>query len=152
MCYCEKLNVIQEFRSVLWQVQAAAENNFSGLGLLICDTPETLPILPLRPLSSLPSECDLITSLVTISNPDSEYHDGFHIVSSKWKLSRVSQYFSPPIIDNVIIDRSKSFGGRYIAALLGSAIPSVQLTGIVSRGFGIAIFEAGAERLFEGVP
>ena len=144
--------MIQEFRNVLWQVQAAAGNNFSGLGLLICDTPETLPILPLRPLRSPPSEWDLIASLVAISNPDSEYHDGFHIVSSEWRLSRVSQYFSPPIIDNAIIDRSKIFGGRYIAALFGSAIPSVQLTGIVSRGFGIAIFEGCAERYFEGVP
>ena len=141
--------MIDELRNVIWQVQTAAGSNFSGLGLLVCDTPEVLPILPLRHFSILQDERDLIASLVAISNADSEYHDGFHIVSSDWRLNRVSQYFSPPIIDNAIIDRSKIFGGRYIAALFGSAIPSVQLTGIASRRFGIAIFKGGAERYFE---
>ena len=142
--------MIDELRNVIWKVQTVAGHNFSGVGLLICDTPEILPILPLRP-SRIPSnEQDLIAALVAISNPESEYHDGFHVVSSDWRLSRVSQYFSPPIVDNAIIDRSKIFGGRYVAALFGSAIPCVQLTGIASRGFGIAIFKDGAERYFEG--
>ena len=130
-------------------VRTGAGNNFSGLGLLICDTPDILPIVPLRPSSDPPDERDLIDSLVRISAPDSEYHDGFHIVTSKWKLSRVSQYFSPPIIADAVIDRSKVFGGRYIAALFGSAIPGVQLSGIASNGFGIAIFKGGAEICFE---
>ena len=146
-----KENMIEELRNLLWQVQTAAGSNFSGLGLLICDTPEILPILPLRSLSFPEDSRDLITVLVAISNTDSEYHDGFHVVSSEWRLSRVSQYFSPPIIENGIIDRSKAIGGRYVAALFGSAIPAVQLTGIASRGFGVAIFEDGAERYFEGV-
>ena len=144
--------MIQQLRNVLWEVQAAAGNDFSGLGLLICDAPETLPIVSLRLSSSPPSEGDLVASLAKISNPASEYHDGFHIVSSKWKLSLVSQYFSPRIVPGAIIDRRKVFGGRYMAALFGSAIPSVELTGIVSRPFGIAIFENGAERYFEGAP
>jgi len=53
------------------------------------------------------------------------------------------------MIDGVMIDRTKVFGGRYIAALFGSAIPGVQLAGIASRGFGIAVFENGSERYFE---
>ena len=144
--------MIDELRNVIWKVQTVAGHNFSGVGLLICDTPEILPILPLRPLSIPSNKRDLITALAAISNPESEYHDGFHVVSSDWRLSRVSQYFSPPIVDNAIIDRSKIFGGRYVAALFGSAIPCVQLTGIASRGFGTAIFKDGAERFFEGAP
>ena len=144
--------MIDELRNVIWQVQKAAGTNFSGLGLLICDTPEVLPILPLRHFSVPPDGRDLIASLVAMSSHESEYHDGFHIVSSDWRLNRVSQYISPPIIDNAIIDRRKTFGARYVAALLGSAIPSVQLTGIAGRRFGIAIFEGGAERHFEAVP
>ena len=142
--------MIDELRNVIWKVQTVAGHNFSGVGLLICDTPEILPILPLRPSSFPSKERDLIAALVSISNPESEYHDGFHVVSSDWRLSRVSQYFSPPIIDDAIIDRSKIFGGRYVAALFGSAIPCVQLTGIASRGFGTAIFKGGAEQYFEG--
>lgn len=144
--------VIIELRNLLWQVQAAAGADFSGLGLLVCDTPEQLPIMPLRPKSNLPHQRNLIDSLVAISSPSSEYHDGFHIVSTAWRLTLVSQYFSPPIVEGAVIDRSRVFGGRYLAALFGSAIPRVALSGIASKEFGIAIFENGFERHFEVVP
>jgi hypothetical protein len=141
--------LIDRLRDVLWLVQEAAGDAFSGVGVLVCDDPDQLPILPLRPVGSLLGADDLVASLAAISVFHSEFHDGFHIVSSDWRLIRVSQYFSPPIIANAPIDRSKLFGGRYLAALFGSAIPGVQLTGIASRGFGIALFERGAERHFE---
>src|SRR6266700_6583576 len=140
--------MIAKLRSVLWQVQEAAGENFAGVGILICDAPDALPILPIRPVSTPLGGMDLVGSLAAISVADSEYHDGFHIVSSDWRLTRVSQYFSPPIVANVTIDRTKLFGGRYIAALLGSVIQGVQLAGIASRGFGIAVFKGGAERFF----
>ena len=124
--------MIATLRNVLWQVQKAAGEHFTGVGVLICDAPDTLPILPLRPASTLSDGMDLISSLAAISVPDSEYHDGFHIVSSEWRLTRVSQYFSPPIVADAKIDRTKLFGGRYIAALFGSAIYGVQLAGIAS--------------------
>jgi hypothetical protein len=141
--------MIAKLRSVLWQVQEAAGENFVGVGILICDAPDTLPILPIRPVSTPAGGMDLVGSLAAISVGDSEYHDGFHIVSSDWKLTRVSQYFSPPMVTNVTIDRTKLFGGRYIAALLGSVIQGVHLAGIASRGFGIAVFKDGSERFFE---
>jgi len=144
--------MIETLRNILWQVQKNAGANFSGLGLLVCDAPETLPIVPLRPASSPPHGLSLVDSLVDISRPDSEYHDGFHIVSSDWTLSRVAQYFSPPIVNDAVVDQSKVFGGRYMAALFGSSIPDVQLSGIVSRGFGIAIFSCGVEQYFEVAP
>jgi hypothetical protein len=144
--------MIAKLRSVLWQVQKAAGDDFTGVGVLVCDTPDTLPILPLRPVSTLSGGMDLVGSLAAISVPDSEYHDGFHIVSSDWRLTRVSQYFSPPMVANATIDRTKLFGGRYIAALFGSAIQGVQLAGIASRGFGIAVFKDGSERFFEAAP
>ena len=110
--------VIIELRNLLWQVQAAAGKEFSGLGLLVCDSPEQLPIMPLRPKSNPPHRRNLIDSLVAISSPSSEYHDGFHILSTDWRLTLVSQYFSPQIVEDAVIDRSKVFGGRYLAALL----------------------------------
>ena len=143
--------VIIELRNLLWQVQAAAGKEFSGLGLLVCDTPEQLPIIPLRPKSNPPHRRNLIDSLVAISSPSSEYHDGVHIVSTEWGLTLVSQYFSPPIVKDAVIDRSRVFGGRYLAALFGSAIPGVTLSGIASKEFGVAIFENGFERHFEVV-
>lgn len=141
--------VIEELRNLMWQVQTVAGKEFSGLGLLICDTPDVLPISPLRPLSIPSSEWDLIDLLVNISAPDNEYHDGFHIISSDWRLKRMSQYFSPPISDIAMFDRKKVFGARYSAAIFGSAIPSVELAGIASRRSGIAIFKDGKERYSE---
>jgi hypothetical protein len=137
---------------ILWQVQKIAGDDFVGVGVLVSDVPDTLPILPLRPVSTLSDGMDLVGSLAAISVPASEFHDGFHILSSDWRLTRVSQYFSPPIIASVKIDRTKIFGGRYIAALFGSAIHDVQMAGIASRNFGIAIFKDGAEQLFEAKP
>lgn len=82
----------------------------------------------------------------------SEYHDGFHILDSSLHLKLVAQYFSPPVVRDVALDRSKLFGGRYVAALFGSVLAGVLLTGIASREFGIAIFERGTEKLFEPPP
>jgi hypothetical protein len=121
--------MISKLRSILWQVHEAAGEDFTGVGVLVCHAPDILPILPLRPVSTLGRGRDLVHSLAAISIPCSEYHDGFHIVSSDWRLIRVSQYFSPPIVPDATIDRTKLFGGRYIAALFGSAIHRVHVAG-----------------------
>src|SRR5258707_8371080 len=133
--------LIELLRNMLRNVQRLATPNFSGVGLIICDSPEILPIMPLLNVSEIPDEGDLVSHLTAISSWQSEYHDGFHVVSSAWRLTRVAQYFSPPIVSDADIDRSKRFGGRYLAALFGSAIPEVRLSGIASDGFGIAIFQ-----------
>jgi hypothetical protein len=142
-------SMVTRLRSILCQVNDLAGTNFSGVGLLISDRPDDLPIVSLRPLNLLPSEMNTVRCLATISSQHSEYHDGFHILSSDWRLVRVAQYFSPPIIANAKIDRTKTFGGRYLAALFGSAIKHVQLTGIATRSFGVAVFKHGIEQSFE---
>ena len=141
--------MIARLHSILQQVQKVAGEDFTGVGVLVCDAPDRLPIVPIRPVSTPSFGTNLVGALAAISVPESEYHDGFHILSSGWKLTRVSQYFSPPMLANVMIDRSKLIGGRYIAALFGSAIQGVHLTGVASRCFGIAIFKDGTERFFE---
>ncbi|MCP3406141.1 hypothetical protein [Bradyrhizobium sp. CCGB01] len=123
--------------------------DFSGVGVIICNSPENLPILPLSRSEPGFEETDLVSQLVTIASRGSDFHDGFHVMSDAWRLTRVAQYFSPPIVDGAVIDRSKRFGGRYLAALFGSAIPGVHLSGIATEGFGIAIFQGGREVLFE---
>jgi hypothetical protein len=142
---------IAKLHSILREVSGAAGDRFTGVGLIVCDSPDSLPILPLRAWSKASSKIDLIRLLAEISVPESEYHDGFHILSSEWKLIRISQYFSPPIIRHAQIDRTRRFGGRYLAALFGSTIHGVQLSGIASRGFGIAVFRDGSERTFEAM-
>jgi hypothetical protein len=142
-------SVIDELRHILAQVQARAGSEFSGIGLVICNAPEVLPICSLRPASTYPNRADLVSQLTTISTMGGEYHDGFHVISTDWELLKVSQYFSPPIVAEAKINRTKRFGGRYLAALFGSALPLVSACGIASNGFGIAIFQRGSEVYYQ---
>jgi hypothetical protein len=139
----------ERLRQILRDIVRRRTDDFSGIGLIVCDSPEMLPLFPLsEPLTpAVPS--DLVSYLVGISSRSSSYHDGFHVISRSWQLTRVAQYFSPPIVLRAEIDRSKRFGGRYLAALFGSAISGVSMSGIASEGFGIAIFRDGREVIYE---
>jgi len=136
-------------RDTLKLVRSRAGVRFSGIGLLACDAPEGIPIFPIRLPDRPPIGYDLIDYLAAISNTENEYHDGFHIVSSDFRLLRTAQYFSPPIVFDVEVDRTRRFGARYLAALFGSSLPEVKIAGVASSDFGIAVFEHGSEVLFE---
>jgi hypothetical protein len=135
----------QTLVDVLVEVQSRAGKNFSGVGIIVCDDPDSLPLFPIRLANDRIYSKLLVDELTEICLAQSEYHDGFHIISSNFGLTSISQYFSPPIVKDVKIDRTKRFGGRYLAALFGSALPTVDFIGIASNGFGVAIFEQGAE-------
>ena len=130
---------------LLIEVDARAGLDFSGTGLIVSERPLDLPILALRPVSDPGEVTDVADKLAKISNPAHEHHDGFHVLGPNLRLTHLAQYFSPPIVPSAPIDRSKRFGGRYLAALFGSALPEVLATGIASREFGIAVFRDGRE-------
>lgn len=141
--------MIKRLRNLLASVELAAGPKFSGIGLLICDAPETLPIISLRDRFPPTSTEDVVATLAKISSVDSEFHDGFHILKTDFSIQKVAQYFSPPAQSGLAIDRSKPIGGRYLAAQFGSALPGVYLSGIASETLGIAVFQDGIEVLFE---
>jgi hypothetical protein len=141
----------ERLRDTLRGVIHRRTSDFSGIGLIVSDTPESLPLFPLSQIMNSFESEDIVARLAAISARQSDYHDGFHVISSTWRLTRVAQYFSPPIIPDAQIDRSKRFGGRYLAALFGSGIPGVLASGIASEGFGIAVFRDGKEIFFEGL-
>lgn len=145
----DSADIVDRLCGVLMRVQERAGNDFSGIGLIVCDQSQTLPVCSLRPISAAPSGTDLIQQLADIAAFGSEFHDGFHILGADWKLKKIAQYFSPPIVNVELIDRSKRFGGRYLAALFGSALPDVRVTGVASRGFGVAVFRHGREVYYE---
>lgn len=141
--------MIDVLRDILANTKELCGVQFSGVGVIVTDAPQRLPIVGLRSSSEPPPISDTASALAMISLLSSEYHDGFHILDSSMRLKVVSQYFSPPIVPDVVPDRSKLIGGRYLAALFGSTLCEVQLTGIASRDFGISVFERGSEKLFE---
>tara|TARA_R110000850_G_scaffold253692_1_gene378915 strand:+ start:154 stop:375 length:222 start_codon:yes stop_codon:yes gene_type:complete len=65
------------------------------------------------------------------------------------KLTHFAQYFSPPIVREAVLDRHRLVGGRFVAALFGSAIPGVLMTGIVGLNSGLSIFRNGEEVVYE---
>jgi hypothetical protein len=141
--------LVERLCGTLSRVQELAGADFSGIGVIVCDQPDRLPIFPISSFGDYQGSADLVSELVAISSQRSEHHDGFQVVSSNWKLTRIAQYFSPPIVSNAEVDRTKRFGGRYLAALFGSALPIVKLSGVASHAFGVAVFECGREVLHE---
>lgn len=141
--------LVSRLRDTLLRIQHAAGDDFSGIGLIIHQDDAVLPIFPLRLGVEAPEATCVEAALAAIASTHSDLHDGFHLLSTNWRITAIAQYFSPQILPNIKIDRSKSFGGRYVAALFGSALPGVILCGIASNHFGLAIFESGREVLFE---
>lgn len=130
---------------LLVNVEKRAGVDFSGTGVIVSERVDDLPILAMRTSSNLGGFADAADLLATISNPAHEHHDGFHVLGPDLQILRLGQYFSPPIVHSVRIDRSKRFGGRYLAALFGSMLPGVIATGIASCDFGVAVFRNGQE-------
>lgn len=145
------IDLIGRLRNLLTSVKQVAGSEFSGIGLLVCDRPEYLPLVPLRERTLPRSTDDLIAVLADIASLKSEFHDGFHVLSTDFVLLEVAQYFSPPAQEGLSIDRTKPIGGRYLAAQFGSAIPGVYMSGIASETLGVAVFKGGAEVLFEAI-
>lgn len=130
---------------VVWENSGA---DFSGVGVIVCDNAQDLPIISLRDDASI-TEGSVTDVLSNISRYSSRYHDGFHIMNGNGKLTQIAQYFSPPIVPEAVIDRQRSVGGRFVAALFGSAIPGVLMTGIVGLKSGLSIFHNGEEVVYE---
>lgn len=136
---------VAELRHLLKTILARGSGNFSGIGLIVTNDPASLPITGLRPDSQCQSSANLLDQLIALSHAASDFHDGFHILSSRFDLLRVSQYFSPPIVTIAPIDPSRHVGGRFMAAIFGSALPGAIMTGVASPRYGVAVFEDGRE-------
>lgn len=130
---------------LLLNVRSSAGTSFSGTGLLIAADPAVLPIVPLRPRVELDPTKSIRDALVEISNINGEFHDGFHVLSPQLQITRISQYFSPPIVFGLGGDPVRRLGARYMAALFGSTLPSILATGVASAGYGVVVFEHGRE-------
>ena len=135
---------------LLHEVVEFAGNDFSGIGLIVWDGESELPTFPLRANAEIHTSDSAAANLAKISSPDSDFHDGFHLLTMKLEVVRIAQYFSPPIIHNISVNRERRFGGRYLAALFGSKITGAELTAIATPALGIAVFKDGQEIYFEG--
>ncbi|MBB5551977.1 hypothetical protein [Rhizobium lentis] len=136
---------IERVQELLLTVRNQATARFSGLGIIISDIPCHLPITPLRPKIQLEPSLPTVDALLKVSDQTTEYHDGFHVLSSSLQLQLISQYFSPPIAAVSFPPNDRVVGGRYAAAMFGSTLTGVIATGVVSKSYGIALFVDGTE-------
>jgi hypothetical protein len=137
--------LIARLHSLLRDVRDAGGASFTGVGVLVSVAPHEIPIMPLRLGSAPPDEPSALDLLVSISQPTSRFHDGFHILSPDLNVSQVSMYFSPPIVPGLTADPRRLVGGRYWAARFGSALPAVLASGVASAAYGVAVFKNGRE-------
>lgn len=122
--------------------------NFEGIGLVVYSDINELPVVSMNtdqipynlPINSYD---DILKILLEISSSNSKFQDGFHLLSDEFKLTHISQYFSTPIIKNIIA--INNYGSRYRTALYGSNLPKVLFTAILSKNYGVIIFERGKE-------
>jgi DNA integrity scanning protein DisA with diadenylate cyclase activity len=122
--------------------------NFEGIGLIIYSDIKELPVVPMNTKNAIydlpiTEYDDILKTLIEISSSNSEFQDGFILLSKKLELTHISQYFSTPIIENLIV--KNTFGSRYRTALYGSCLPNVLFTAVISKNYGLIIFENGKE-------
>ncbi|KAB0466519.1 hypothetical protein HX787_28330 [Pseudomonas tolaasii] len=142
---------LQRLADLLVDVAALSGEDFSGAGVIVMEDDAILPAFPMRVNATVNSTLDTAHLLAEISHADNDLHDGFHVLSADLKIILLAQYFSPPIPSGVLPNRSRAFGGRYLAALFGSCLPGVIFTGVSTPRLGVAVFEKGNEVFFQGV-
>ena len=129
-----ELMVINNLIYTLEDVKYLSDNNFRGLGLLVYRKGifSSSYHSDLRPSYSTPKNINLgtkecVSFLLQISKKDNPLHDGFIFFDERGRMTHVSQYFAP-IVEKSIVPNEK-YGTRYMAALYGSLLPGVIVTG-----------------------
>lgn len=138
--------ILEKLNRLLTEIEYRKNNNFEGIGIVIYSSLKNLPISTINNATNilgLPREGldDIINTLLYISSNESDFHDGFHLISSDFELTHLCQYFSTPIIENLHIDNH--YGSRYRTALYGSFLPNVLYTAVLSKNYGPIIFQKG---------
>ncbi|TWR52298.1 hypothetical protein FIV41_26415 [Pseudomonas marginalis] len=143
--------MLERLVDLLRDITALSGQEFSGLGVIVLEDGINLPVFPMRVDLEVNGMTDSVRCLAEISNPNNDLHDGFHILNSDLRIVSLTQYFSPPIPPGILPNRSRAFGGRYLAALFGSLLPGVIFTGISTPRLGIVVFKDGSEVYFQEV-
>ncbi|WP_166018790.1 hypothetical protein [Cobetia sp. MB87] len=142
--------MLDDIKKLLLNIANYSGDDFTGLGIVVYDDILNIPIFPLHKNSLVASSPDVESYLLSISKKTNIFHDGFHFLSSNLSLTHISYYFSPPIVNELEIERL-GIGGRYMAAIFGSCLSDVYLTGIVTESKRVVLFVDGVEIYYREV-
>lgn len=135
--------MLKKLYNVLSSLCIKRNKSFSGIGLLICDNAENLPISPLYEKPVQIKSVEILEQLLELSDYKNDYHDGFHIMSSHFKMIHISQYIYPNPEKCLPLNASDRQGVRYFSARAISFLPDVKYSAIVSSNYEIHIFKNG---------
>lgn len=137
---------IATLSKLLTDIDKNRSKDFVGLGLIIYERFELLPITSLTSSSSfiqlpIADYSEVVKVLLLISEKNHPNHDGFHLLSTNFELTHLSQYFSTPIVNSAKINFQ--YGSRYRTALYGSYLPNIFACCIIGNNYGPLIFKQG---------
>jgi hypothetical protein len=138
----------KDLQLLLEEIYLRRSDDFSGIGIIFYKTLVNLPIASLKNTDSklrLPivSRSEIIAFLVSASTNNNKYHDGFHLLNERLELTHVSQFVSPPIVQNVNVQMDH--GSRYRTAVYTSMLPNVIACGVLSNNYVPTVFVNGKE-------
>jgi len=140
------MSTTQELKELLKRVRVSIpDSEFCGVGVIVYSSLENLPVAPLCSSAEIPIDSDLAQQIAICSMGSSRCHDGFHLISETWELTKRNQYFAPfPEVDGLMTTTvNGNFGSRHMAAKLGSLLDSVNCTGLLSDRDGMVVFVDG---------
>lgn len=138
--------------ALLEQVTRLHTPSFTGLGLVFYRNPMSLPACALGDQSlfefSLPAEGSehIADILSRISQADSNWHDGFHLIEvDEFKLTHVCQFLSPsPELLSPPSPGNLPIGARQKSAMAISRLPSVACAALINSRGEAQVFLGGA--------
>jgi hypothetical protein len=132
-------------RAELEEVRRLSGPDFSGVGVIVWEGSSALPVFSLCATRPNAEGASLASTLVSLGHRDSPFHDGFHVLTPDFAIHSTAMYFSPSVAPGIAWDRTRGYGGRYVAALFGSLLPGVFATGVLSLNYGGVVFVHGQE-------
>lgn len=136
---------------VMMELKRLRTPGFAGVGVVFYRPPLRLPIASLgRSNSAKPSlpihgARDIATTLASVSDRASPWHDGFHLVDAQsLALTHIAQFIAPPL-DHVraIASDAQPTGARQMTALLTSKLRCVGSVALLSTVGEINFYSEG---------
>ncbi|QXH48129.1 diadenylate cyclase [Pseudomonas xanthosomatis] len=136
--------------TLLKLISATKKKQFSGVGIVFYNDLQLLPMTALgstaTPKPHLPiSQIDTIARTLTIlSDLQSPWHDGFHLINSDSQaLTHISQFLAPPLDHLPDNKYSRPSGARLMTAMLSSMVTGIDCIGVLNTSGEITIYQNG---------
>jgi len=143
---------------VLRELKRLRTPGFAGIGVVFYKPPLKLPIAPLgrsgttKPPLPIHGVHEIATTLASVSDRASPWHDGFHLVDAQsLALTHIAQFIAPPL-DHVpeIAADDQPAGARQMTALLTSRLPCVISVALLSATGEASFYSDGMLNMLLG--